>query len=227
MATSATRSGCELREDTDCTGATSARSWASHGATAIPAKWRDPVSEGIAVGWGIVGLDYPTDLEELTRQTIAQTERVLAAKAPQVRIVDQDTVAEYDIESLKAPELMSEVEAADPMTASYDLGPVALQVAYGQMPTIGYDAPAEVRLTLGSRADVAVAASSVQARTDGRPPAQASSRWAAGALRRSSHAASGLTASVKPQVTNPITVRIALEDQDPITIASRAAVAPG
>lgn len=206
-------------EDTDCTGATlGAIMGIVHGATAIPAKWRDPVSEGIAVGWGIVGLDYPTDLEELTRQTIAQTERVLAAKAPQVRIVDQDTVAEYDIESLKAPELMSEVEAADPMTASYDLGPVALQVAYGQMPTIGYDAPAEVRLTLGSRADVAVAGElSVQAphgwETTGGGQFALGRRGATEEFPCSFRAH---RERVKLQVTNPITVRIALEDQDPI-----------
>ncbi len=206
-------------EDTDCTGATlGAIMGIVHGAEAIPAKWKDPVSEGIAVGWGIVGLDYPTQLDELTRQTLEMTDRVLAAKAPEIRIVDQETSAQYDVESLKAPELMREVEAADPMTAIYDLGPVALHVAYGDTPTVAYGAPAEVTLMLESNSEVALT---------GKLSLQAPNGWevAGGgefALgRRGARETFECTFGadrdrVKLQVSNPITVRVAVEEQDPI-----------
>lgn len=206
-------------EDTDCTGATlGAIMGIVHGAEAIPAKWKDPVSAGIAVGWGIVGLDYPTDLEELTRQTLEQTARVIAAKAPQVRIVDQPAEAGYDIEALKAPGLMREVEAADPMTAVYNLGPVSLHVSYGETPTIGYDAPAAVTLALESNSDVAV---------DGTLSVGAPHGWqvnGGGDFALGRRGASEVfdcsfsvdRAQVKLQVSNPITVGVALKGQDAI-----------
>ncbi|MGI5819503.1 MAG: ADP-ribosylglycohydrolase family protein [Armatimonadota bacterium] len=206
-------------EDTDCTGATlGAIMGIVHGAEAIPAKWKDPVSEGIAVGWGIVGLDYPTGLEELTRQTLEMTGEVLAAKAPDVRIVDQPTSAGYDVEALKAPGLMLEVEAADPMTAIYDLGPVQLRVGYGDAPTVGYDEPARVTLTLRSCSEVAIA---------GEVSVQAPHGWEVDGGGEFALGRTGATESfecafgvdrerVRLQVSNPITVRITLEGQDPI-----------
>lgn len=202
-------------EDTDCTGATlGAIMGIVHGAEAIPEKWKDPVSGGISVGWGIVGLDYPTDLDELTRQTLAMTREVLAAKAPQVRIVNQPTSVACDVDALKAPALMREVEAADPMTAIYDLGPLALHVSYGDSPTIGYDQPASVTLTLRNRSAVAVTGSvSVQAphgwQVEG-GGAFALGRF--GATEAFDCSFSAERESVRLQVTNPVTVRIALED---------------
>ncbi len=206
-------------EDTDCTGATlGAIMGIVHGAEAIPARWKDPVSEGIAVGWGIVGLDYPTRLEELTRQTLEMTEKVLAAKAPHVQVVDEPTGAAYEIEALKAPGLMREVEETDPMTAVYDLGPVALHVGYGETPTIGYDAPAQVMVTLESRSDVALA---------GQLRVQAPHGWEAEGGGEFTLVSRGTTETfscefsadperVKLQVSNPITVRIAVQGQGEI-----------
>ncbi|MFP4249501.1 MAG: ADP-ribosylglycohydrolase family protein [Armatimonadota bacterium] len=206
-------------EDTDCTGATlGAIMGIVHGAEAIPAKWKDPVSEGIAVGWGIVGLDYPTQLEELTRQTLAMTGTVLEAKASHVRITDQPTVAEYDIDALKAPGLMREVESADPMTAIYELGPVALRVACGETPTIGYEGPAEVTLTVQSRSDVAVAGQLSVLAPHGWEVAGGGD-FALGRRDATEAFACAFTAErdrVKLQVSNPITVRIELEGYDPI-----------
>ncbi|MFW5867072.1 MAG: ADP-ribosylglycohydrolase family protein [Armatimonadota bacterium] len=206
-------------EDTDCTGATlGAIMGIVHGAEAIPAKWKDPVSEGIAVGWGIVGLDYPTQLEELTRQTLAMTDEVLAAKVPDVRIVDQPTRAEYDVEALKAPRLMREVEAADPMTAIYDLGAVTLHVAYADMPTIGYDAPADVRLTLESRSDITVTGE-LRLRAPHGWDVEGGGAFALGRRGATEHFECSFSADreqVKLQVSNPITVCIELEGRDPI-----------
>ncbi|MFW6437986.1 MAG: ADP-ribosylglycohydrolase family protein [Armatimonadota bacterium] len=206
-------------EDTDCTGATlGAIMGIVHGAEAIPAKWKDPVSEGIAVGWGIVGLDYPTQLEELTRQTLAMTDEVLAAKVPDVRIVDHATRAEYDVEALKAPRLMREVEAADPMTAMYDLGPVTLHVAYGATPTIGYEEPSTVTLTLESGSDVAVSGK-MRLRAPHGWGVEGGGAFALGRRGATDTFACTFTADreeVKLQVVNPITVCIVLEGHDPI-----------
>lgn len=209
-------------EDTDCTGATlGAIMGIVHGADAIPAKWKDPVSQGIAVGWGIVGLDYPTDLEELTRQTLEMTEEVLAAKAPWVQIVDGPTdTSQLDFEELYAPELMIEVQHASPMTAIYDLGPLAAHVAYEETPTIGYDEEAVILLTLVSQSDAPLA---------GTVSVRAPHGWEvdAGGLftlrARDDEVELPLVftvdrAWVKLQVTNPITALIALEGMDPIVL---------
>ncbi len=208
-------------EDTDCTGATLGSIMGIvHGAEAIPARWKDPVSGGIAVGWGIVGLDYPTDLEELTRQTLEITEQVVAAKAPWVQIVDGPTdasdVSGLNPPDLRAPELMREVQAADPMTATYEVGGLRLHVSYDGTPTIGDDAPARVRLTLESCAEVPVggelsllAPQGLQVEGGGE---FALSRRGAEQVFECSFAAE--RSRVKLQVTNPITVRIALEGHD-------------
>jgi hypothetical protein len=75
--------------DTDCTGATLGSILGIvHGAEAIPARWREPIAEGIKVGWGIVGLEVPTTLAELTRRTLAVGERMLAPLSEIVQLVD-------------------------------------------------------------------------------------------------------------------------------------------
>lgn len=139
-------------EDTDCTGATlGAIMGIVHGAEAIPAIWSDPVSAGIEVGWGIVGLDYPTNLDELTRQTIELAEVTLRARAPHVTIGDGPTALEgIELTDLRAPEVRAEVEAADPLTNRHELRGMTLDVSYQASPTIGYDEPARVKLTLRS-----------------------------------------------------------------------------
>ncbi|MEA3403447.1 MAG: ADP-ribosylglycohydrolase family protein [Armatimonadota bacterium] len=207
-------------EDTDCTGATLGSIMGIvHGADAIPPRWKDPVSEGIAVGWGIVGLDYPTGLDELTRQTLEMTETVLAAKAPHVRIIDGETeLSGIGVDDLKAPELMREVQAADPLTASYDLGALVLHVSYHEMPTIGYDQPARVTLTLESRADVAISGELELVAPHGWQ-VDGGGEFALGRRDATQQMECSFVASrdaVKLQVSNPITVRIALEGQDPV-----------
>ncbi len=206
-------------EDTDCTGATLGSIMGIvHGAEAIPARWKDPVSAGIEVGWGIVGLDYPTDLGELTEQTMRMAEKVLAAKAPHVSIVANapTDLSELDAEDLKAPEVRAEVEAADPLSATYDLGGLKLHVSYHDTPTIGYDAPAQVRLTLESCADVEL---------EGELSVTAPHGWEVSGGGSFSLTSRGETAefpcwfevkreAVKLCVSNPVTVAVSLEEQD-------------
>lgn len=207
-------------EDTDCTGATLGSIMGIvHGAEAIPARWKDPVSAGIEVGWGIVGLDYPTDLRELTEQTAAMAEKVLAARAPHVRIAADalTDLSELDTEELKAPEVRAEIEAADPLTATYDLGGVRLHVSYQGTPTIGYDAPAQVRLMLETRADVAVAGDLTVSAPDGWEVSGGGSFSLADCGETAEFACSFEVSrdAVKLCVSNPVTVAISLEGQDP------------
>lgn len=64
--------------DTDCTAATvGATLGLLGGAESIPALWSEPIGEGVFVGAGILGIDAPATLSELTRRT-AQ----LAGKLP-------------------------------------------------------------------------------------------------------------------------------------------------
>lgn len=208
-------------EDTDCTGATlGAIMGIVHGAEAIPAKWKDPVSAGIAVGWGIVGLDYPTDLDELTRQTLEMAEAVLARRAPWISISAGPTRAVVTAAELRAPEVGAEVQAADPMAAQYHLGPLALTVSYQGTPTINYRQPATVRLRLESRCDKPL---------EGRLTVSAPHNWSVQGggefLLPGRGANASFTASfqvqralVKLQVSNPITVQVALRDMDPMMV---------
>ncbi len=209
-------------EDTDCTGATLGSIMGIvHGADAIPSKWKDPVSAGIEVGWGIVGLDYPTDLHELTVQTLEMAEKVRAAKTPHVRVADAPTAIEgMELTDLRAPQVRDEVEAADPMTAIYDLGPMSLHVSYHGTPTIGYEGPSALTLALESQADVPM---------QGTLEVQAPHKWQVSGGGRFDLAGRGDRASfecafaaeradVKLQVSNPITIRVAQQGQDPQVI---------
>ena len=65
--------------DTDCTGATlGAILGIILGEEGIPAEWREPIAEGIKVGWGIVNLDVPEGLDELTERTMRIGQLIVA-----------------------------------------------------------------------------------------------------------------------------------------------------
>jgi ADP-ribosylglycohydrolase len=58
--------------DTDCTAATvGATIGLAVGAAAIPARWRQPIGEGVFIGTGIVGINAAATLGELTGRTTA------------------------------------------------------------------------------------------------------------------------------------------------------------
>lgn len=57
--------------DTDCTAATvGATLGFMVGTDGIPARWIEPIGEGVFVGPGIVGIDAPSTLTELTERTV-------------------------------------------------------------------------------------------------------------------------------------------------------------
>ena len=59
--------------DTDCTAATAGAVLGMFlGREGIPEKWSAPIGNGVYVGPGILGIDCPPTLEELTRRTMAQ-----------------------------------------------------------------------------------------------------------------------------------------------------------
>jgi ADP-ribosylglycohydrolase len=59
--------------DTDCTAATAGAILGMViGAENIPGKWKTPIGNGVYVGPGILGIDSPSTLEELTRRQTAQ-----------------------------------------------------------------------------------------------------------------------------------------------------------
>lgn len=62
--------------DTDCTAATAGAVLGMlHGAANLPARWLAPVGDSVAVGPGIIGINAPADLTELTRRCIALQSR--------------------------------------------------------------------------------------------------------------------------------------------------------
>lgn len=57
--------------DTDCTAATvGAMLGLLLGVEGIPARWIDPIGEGVFIGPGILGIDAPKTLTELTKRTV-------------------------------------------------------------------------------------------------------------------------------------------------------------
>ncbi len=57
--------------DTDCTAATvGATLGLLNGAESIPSLWSDPIGDGVFVGSGILGINVPRTLDELTRRTV-------------------------------------------------------------------------------------------------------------------------------------------------------------
>ncbi len=81
--------------DTDCTAATlGALLGIVLGADAIPHRWREPIAgrsratSGIKVGWGIVNLETPTGIGELTARTCALGEEVIRRLGETTILVD-------------------------------------------------------------------------------------------------------------------------------------------
>lgn len=78
-------------QDTDCTGATlGAILGIIGGPSAVPQRWREPIGEAIKPGWGVVNLEVPTDLGELTSRVCAIGEELSRHFADAPRLVDED-----------------------------------------------------------------------------------------------------------------------------------------
>ena len=78
-------------QDTDCTGATlGAILGILGGPSAIPRAWHEPVGEAIKPGWGLVNLEVPANLGELTSRVCAIGEELARHFADAPRLVDEE-----------------------------------------------------------------------------------------------------------------------------------------
>ncbi|MCX7598714.1 MAG: ADP-ribosylglycohydrolase family protein [Armatimonadetes bacterium] len=78
-------------QDTDCTGATlGAILGIVGGPSAIPEVWREPVGDAIRPGWGVVNLEVPANLGELTSRVCAIGEELAGHFPDAPRFVDGD-----------------------------------------------------------------------------------------------------------------------------------------
>ncbi len=84
--------------DTDCTAATVGATLGMAGADSIPKRWKEPIGEGIYVGPGILDIDAPATLGELTRRTLAQIGRL--ARKPGTDICHADPISPSDLKEL-------------------------------------------------------------------------------------------------------------------------------
>lgn len=138
-------------EDTDCTGATlGAILGIILGGSQIPRKWLEPVSDAVVSGWGIVGLDHPRTVDELTEDCLNLAKKVLEANRVDLIADDRGSEAvSYAGRRLASTALAhasgSVGSAAEPhsegrVTAvEYNLGPVSIHIDYLGYPTISYD----------------------------------------------------------------------------------------
>lgn len=69
--------------DTDCTAATvGATLGLARGQETIPARWREPIGNGVFVGPGIRGISCPATLQQLTARTLRLVERLQEGPEP-------------------------------------------------------------------------------------------------------------------------------------------------
>jgi ADP-ribosylglycohydrolase len=87
--------------DTDCSGATlGAVLGIIGGAGAIPARWREPIGEGIVLHKFTESLDAPQDLEELTQQTVEIGRQMLQECSEVATIADESCLPDDLLSSL-------------------------------------------------------------------------------------------------------------------------------
>jgi len=145
-------------DDTDCTGATLGSILGIIGGTkAIPERWRLPIGTRIKT-IAVSGFPVPTDLDELTRRTMAMTKKVLESNKAPVEITD----APADLR--EAPVLLAAGPKAAPLL--WTLSPyqivwsqegLELRLDYLSDPVIMPRVPRSLTLTLGNKTDVGLA----------------------------------------------------------------------
>lgn len=78
--------------DTDCTGATLGAIFGIIGGRRrLPQRWVDPIGDRVVLSSAIIGMEHPTNLDQLTRKTMAAAKEVLAAWRADLALADLPT----------------------------------------------------------------------------------------------------------------------------------------
>jgi len=120
------------------------------GRDGIPVNWQAPIKGRITPGRGIVGFDAPRDVEVLTERCLELARAVLEKRDTGVSLPStkpkgyRRTVPAGFSDGLSPTELTD----GDRLTEEHQLGAASLKIRYTGYPTISYDKPAEMELTV-------------------------------------------------------------------------------
>ncbi|MGC8577543.1 MAG: ADP-ribosylglycohydrolase family protein [Thermoproteota archaeon] len=125
--------------DTDCTGATvGALLGIIHGASDLPKKWIEPLSNRIAISGGIKNLQVPTTVEELASEIQKIAEKVLVTFNTKVRLSDSDDISSAEEVIRKELEETQKLKLWEipPNKVNFDLVALKASLSYLESPAI-------------------------------------------------------------------------------------------
>ncbi len=123
--------------DTDCTGATLGALLGIIGGTAaIPDEWREPVGEGIVLHKFTEDLQAPTDIAELTEQTVEVGKRMLVERSTVSDIAEQTVVPDDALTLLSDNTQALSALQQDPQSAIETVDGYDIALHYGGEPVL-------------------------------------------------------------------------------------------
>ncbi|NLX69834.1 MAG: ADP-ribosylglycohydrolase family protein [Clostridiales bacterium] len=139
--------------DTDCTGATLGSILGiMYGTKAIPEDWAAPLSDTITTNasWGgIINLDEPKNLDELTRRTCQMGKKILACNNSNMIIDDSVTdLQNLNVADLYATDSIKSLLESPPTRVDFDINTIKASVDYIDHPVIKAGEPKHVELIL-------------------------------------------------------------------------------
>ncbi len=127
------------------------------GRDGIPVKWQAPIKGRITPGHGIVGFEPPADIEILAEQTLQLAKIVSERRGTGVSIASSKVKRRPSVPSDFGEDLSPIVISEDDkLTEQYNLGAAVLKVRYNGSPTVGYDSPAEMDITIHNATEKAI-----------------------------------------------------------------------
>ncbi len=138
--------------DTDCTGATLGSVLGiAMGTAGIPARWREPVGEGIVPHKFTGECDPPGDVHELTERTVAVGEQAIAALSPGVKLARRTELPADVLTRLHRNEKARAALAQDVHAAVAVSGDTEIWLHYGGEPVIRPGIGKVLEVTVGHR----------------------------------------------------------------------------
>ncbi|AEE96392.1 ADP-ribosylation/Crystallin J1 [Mahella australiensis 50-1 BON] len=139
--------------DTDCTGATLGSILGiMYGTKIIPQEWSAPLSDTITTNasWGgIMNLEEPKNLDELTKRTCDIGKKVLAYNKTEIEVNESITDLQHvDTGALYAPDEVRELWSLSPMQVDFDITTIKASIDYIDQPVIKAGESKGIKLTL-------------------------------------------------------------------------------
>lgn len=129
------------------------------GRDTVPVNWQAPIKGKITPGRGIVGFDPPSDIEVLAQRCLQLAKVVADSRDTGVTITTTKPKGPRKAAAAASvAEGLSPIEVTDDsrLTEERPLGAVTLRIRYSTGPTISYERPTEIDLTIANTSEKAV-----------------------------------------------------------------------